>query len=82
VDTVRKWAEETFTITLKNAKDTPVKVQVRENLYRWTNWEITQKSSDFEKVDYRTIHFPVDLPARQGDTSGAATVKYTVRYTW
>jgi hypothetical protein len=82
VDTSRKWAEESFTITLKNAKETPVKVLVRENLYRWHNWEITSKSGEFEKVDFRTIHFPVELPARSGDTSGSATVKYTVRYTW
>jgi hypothetical protein len=82
VDTDRKWAEESFTIKLKNAKDTPVNVIVRENLYRWNNWEITAKSSDFEKVDYRTIHFPVSVPARQGDTSGTAVVKYTVKYSW
>lgn len=77
VDTNAKWLTETIRIKLSNAKDQPQKVIVRENLYRWVNWEITNKSHDFEKVDSRTVHFPVTVPAGS-DT----TVEYTVRYTW
>ena len=31
---------------------------VKENLYRWTNWKITQANQPWEKQDSRTIHFP------------------------
>ncbi len=68
---------ESFEITLRNHKPTEQKVIVRESLYRWSNWEITRKSSDFEKLDSRTIHFPVTIPA-----DGEKTVTYTVRYSW
>jgi hypothetical protein len=68
---------ETIKITLKNAKDQPQDVIVKENLYRWVNWEITSRSDDYKKIDARTIHFPVTVPAE-----GEKTVTYTVKYTW
>jgi hypothetical protein len=77
IDTARNTMEETIEITLRNHKDEPVTVLVKENLYRWTNWTIAQKSQDFEKVDARTIQFPVQLKK-----DGAATVRYSVHYTW
>ena len=77
VDNNRNQMEETFRITLKNAKAEPVKVVVRENLYRWVHWQITQKSDEFEKVDARTVHFVVTVPPE-----GEKVLNYTVRYTW
>ncbi len=71
------WMTDTYKITLKNHKDAPVHVIVKENLFRWTNWEIVEKSDDFTKVDARTIHFEVDVPA-----NGEKVVTYTARYTW
>jgi hypothetical protein len=68
---------ESFEIKLRNHKDQPVHVLVRETLFRWTNWEITKSSDKWEKVDARTIHFPVDVPA-----NGDKTVTYSVKYTW
>jgi hypothetical protein len=68
---------ESFEIKLRNHKDQPVHVIVKENLYRWTNWEITASSDPWEKQDYRTIHIPVDVPA-----NGEKTVTYSVKYTW
>ncbi len=68
---------ESFEITVSNAKDIPQKVVIRENLYRWTNWEITKQSDEHEKIDYRTIHYEVTVPAH-----GEKTVTYTVKYTW
>lgn len=68
---------ETFEITLRNHKPTEQKVIVREVLYRWSAWEITRKSDDFDKIDSRTIHFPVTVPA-----DGEKTLTYTVRYNW
>ncbi len=71
------WMEETVEVKLKNAKDTAQKVLVREVMYRWVNWELIEKSGEFEKVDSRTAHFEVEVPA-----GGETTVRYTVRYTW
>lgn len=77
VDQAAKWMEEDIEIKLRNHKDEAVVVQVRENLYRWTNWNVIRKSQDFEKQDAKTIQFPVRIAK-----AGEATVKYTVRYTW
>jgi hypothetical protein len=68
---------ESFEITLNNPKKEAVHVLVKETLYRWNQWEITAKSDDFEKVDARTIQFPVDVPA-----DGQKKVTYSVKYTW
>jgi hypothetical protein len=54
-----------------------VTVIVKENLYRWVNWTIVQKTHDFEKQDARTIHFPTRVPP-----GGEVTLRYTVQYTW
>ena len=77
VDTRRDWMDETVEIKLRNHKDEPVKVIVKENLYRWTNWKITEKSHPYEKADARTIHFPVTV-----DKDGEVTIRYTVHYWW
>ena len=77
VDNANHWADESFEIKLRNHKTEPVHVIVKENLYRWTNWEITDCSDKWEKQDYRTIHIPVDVPV-----DGEKTVTYSVKYTW
>jgi hypothetical protein len=77
VDSNARWLEEAFEIKLRNHKDQPVEVLVKENLYRWSNWKILSKTHDFTKEDARTIHFPVKVP-KDGET----VVKYRVRYTW
>jgi hypothetical protein len=77
VDTTAKLIEEEIEIKVRNQKDEAVTVIVKENPYRWTNWTITKKSQTFEKVDARTIHFPVKIAK-----GGEAVVRYTVRYTW
>jgi len=76
VDT-RKTMDETIEIKIRNHKDEKVKVIVKENLYRRTTWEITQKSHPFEKIDSRTIRFPVEV-----DKDGEVTIKYAVHYSW
>jgi hypothetical protein len=77
IDTSRKTMDEIIEIKVRNHKEEKVKVIVKENLYRWTNWEITQKSHPFEKIDSRTIHFPVEV-----DKDGEVIIKYTVHYSW
>ncbi len=73
----RNWMEETIEIVVRNHKEEPVKVIVKENLYRWTNWKITESTHDHEKVDSRTVHFPIDVPK-----DGEVTIKYTIHYSW
>ena len=73
----QKWMMESFEIKLRNHKKGPVSILVKENLFRWTNWEITETSDKFEKQDFRTIHIPVDVPA-----GGEKIVTYTVKYSW
>jgi hypothetical protein len=77
VDTSRKSMTEEIEVKLRNHKKEAVTVIVKENLYRWTNWQITAKTHDFEKQDARTVHFPVKIAA-----GGEATVRYTVHYSW
>jgi hypothetical protein len=77
VDTGRRTMTESFRIQVRNHKDRAQKVLIRENLYRWSDWEIVQASDRHETIDSRTIHFEVEVPA-----NGEKTVTYTVRYTW
>ena len=77
VDSNRNTMTEEIEVKIRNRKDEPVTVIVRENLYRWTNWKITQANQPWEKQDSRTIHFPVKVAA-----DSEAVVRYTVRYTW
>jgi hypothetical protein len=77
VDTGARWLRETFEIRIRNHKDEAVAVIVKENLYRWANWTVEQKSHDFTKEDARTVHFPVGVP-KDGET----VVTYTVLYSW
>jgi len=69
--------DETFEITLSNHKDNDVNVIVKENMYRMSNWEITNSSEKYEKVDAHTVRFPVSV-----DKNGTTKFQYTVHYTW
>jgi len=77
INTSGKVMEEAFEIKVRNHKDQPVEVIVRENLYRWSQWTMIDQSSPSVKKDARTVEFPVKVSA-----DGEATVTYRVRYTW
>jgi len=77
IDTRRDWMDETIEVKIRNHKSEPVKVLVKENLYRWVNWKITESTHQHEKQDARTIHFPVTI-----EPDGEATITYTVHYSW
>jgi hypothetical protein len=77
VDNGDKWMDESFEIKLRNRKKEPVEIRIGEHLYRWNNWEITQKSDDFKKTDSQTIEFRV--PVKPDEEK---TVTYTVHYSW
>jgi len=77
VDTSRKTMTEEIEVKVRNQKKESVTVMVKENLYRWTNWQITSKSQDYRKDDARTITFPARIAA-----GVETTVRYTVTYSW
>lgn len=77
VDSKARWMEEEIEVKLRNHKQQPVNVIVKENLYRWSKWTVLTKTHNFEKEDARTINFPVKV-AKDGET----IVRYRVRYTW
>ncbi len=80
IDTNAKWIEEEIEVKVRNRKVADqgrVTVDVRESLYRWSNWAITRKTQDYLKEDSRTVRFPVRIAP-----NGEAVVRYTVRYTW
>jgi hypothetical protein len=77
VDTSRKTMSEEIEVKLRNHKREAVTVIVKENLYRWVNWQITSKNHDFRKQDARTVHFPLEVAA-----DGETVLRYTAQYTW
>jgi hypothetical protein len=77
VDTRGRLMEEAFEIKVRNHKDQPVEVTVRENLFRWSSWSVLSSSAAYEKEDARTIEFPVTVPK-----DGEVVVTYRVRYSW
>jgi hypothetical protein len=76
VDRARRQINESFTIEIRNRKDAPVTVLVRERLYRWSNWKVSTQAR-YEKVNAGTIEFPVDVAP-----NAVQTISYSVEYTW
>lgn len=77
LDSRRQTMDETIEVRIRNSKEQAVSVIVSENLYRWSNWEITKSSHDFTKIDARTIHLPITVEAK-----GETVVRYSVHYSW
>ncbi|MFO1318572.1 MAG: hypothetical protein U1F52_03065 [Burkholderiales bacterium] len=77
LDTGRKTMTEEIEVRIRNRKDVPVKVIVKENLYRWSQWRITAATHEYQKQDARTVHFPLVVGEDR-----EAVLRYTVRYTW
>lgn len=71
------WIDESFEIKLRNHKKEPVEIRVVEHLYRWSNWNIAEKSDPFKKTDAQTIEFRVLVKPDE-----EKTVSYTVHYWW
>jgi hypothetical protein len=68
---------ETFAVTVRNAKDTPVNVIVDEPLPRWSDWEIVSSTVPARQRDAQHAEFDLEVPAR-----GERVLEYTVRYRW
>jgi hypothetical protein len=77
VDNGNNSADESFSIKLRNHKKELVEIRVVEHLYRWTNWDITQKSDPFVKTNAQEIEFRIPLKPDE-----ERTVTYQVHYSW
>jgi hypothetical protein len=77
VDSSNHWLDESFEIKLRNHKKEAVEIRVIEHLFRWTNWEITQKTNDFTKKNAQTVEFRV--PVKPDEEK---VINYTVHYSW
>jgi len=64
-----------FQITIRNHKDTPVTVEVREPI--GGDWEVLNSTFKWTKLDAFTIGFNVPV-----DKDGTATLDYRVRVRW
>ena len=74
----RTVVRESFEIALRNRKDAEtVEIRVPERLYRWSDWEISESSAPFEKLDASTIEFRVSVAP-----GGEEILTYTVQYTF
>jgi hypothetical protein len=69
--------DETIEVKVRNHKQEPVDVLVRETLFRWATNDVVESSHPYERADARTVHFPIEVP-RDGET----VVRYRVRYRW
>jgi hypothetical protein len=76
-DNYARTIDETYEITVKNQKTTPINVAVIEHMYRAANWQLTAQSTPFTKRDSATIELPITVPP-----AGQTKVTYTVRYSW
>jgi hypothetical protein len=77
IDTRAHWAEEEIEITLRNHKAQPVEVQVREPMFRWSNWQLLTHSLEYQKDSAQLIHFNVTVPK-----DGTSVLRYRVHYSW
>lgn len=68
-------ARESFSIELRNRKDTPETVEVVER--HWGDWKVTAESGEFTKEDANTIRFSVPLKPNE-----TRTLTYTVETRW
>ena len=64
-----------YQIALRNHKDAPVTVEVREPV--GGDWEVLQSNVQWTKLDATTIGFDVPL-----EKNGSTTLDYRVRVTW
>lgn len=77
IDRNQRNLSETFALRVGNAGNAARSVVVREHLYRWTQWNITQAPTKYEKKNSDTVEFKLDVPA-----NGEATLTYAVQYQW
>ena len=50
---------------------------VEENMYGWSEWEITNSTHEYEKKSVHRVEFPVTVKK-----DAEAVLTYTIRYRW
>ncbi|MDB2414402.1 hypothetical protein N9W34_01370 [Rickettsiales bacterium] len=76
-DKQNRVTEETIEITLRSHKESPVSINVIENLYRGPNWKISNATISHKEIDANIIEYVVNLQADQ-----EKKIRYTVTYNW
>jgi hypothetical protein len=70
------WNEDqTWSIKLRNHKDQPVSIVLREPMMARLNWRILKQSHEWTKIDAATMELKIDVPANE-----QREITYTVRY--
>ena len=78
VEVGRHWMQETIEIKVRNHKKQDAVIRVKEPLYRWVNWKITETNvKEYKKLDSQTVAW--DLPVK---ADAEVTLTYVVEYTW
>jgi hypothetical protein len=77
IDSANNRASESFEITIRNRKTTPVTVTILEHPLRSATWRIDQSSIPFTKNSSTGIEFQLPVPA-----DSPATLTYSIDYTW
>ncbi len=72
----RRTRTETIEVKLRNHKDKDVTIKVREHVGR-NEWDVTEKSHEYEKKDAFTIDFLVDAPKVE-----EVMLTYTIERSW
>jgi len=67
--------EEAIELKLSNAPAEPTEIRVKENLYRWRSWAVSNASLPFERVSANAIEFKLTLGAKAN-----AEIRFVVRY--
>ncbi len=83
VDSARREMTESFEITIYNSKKEDVTVRIKEPMFRWSGWKITETSDpNYKKLDAFNVAWDVKVPAMKDDKRGQTKVTYTVEYRW
>lgn len=69
--------DESVRVLLRNRGEDAARVRVREHLYRWPRWRISDAAPAHVPHDRDSIDFLVEVPA-----NGEAAVSYRVHYQW
>ncbi|MFB3894339.1 MAG: hypothetical protein ACE15C_20235 [Phycisphaerae bacterium] len=82
-DVERKQVVESFEITIRNSKKEEVAVRIKEPMYRWNQWKITQTNTkDHQKLDAFNEVWDVKVPPMKDDKQGEFKLTYAVEYMW
>jgi hypothetical protein len=77
LDSNNHWLDESFEIKLRNHKKEQAEIRVVEHIFRWYNWDISEKSDTFLKTNAQTMEFRVQVKPDE-----EKTIHYTVHYSW